>query len=516
MRYNYIIIISPFVFTKGSIYMSKNAIYARKSVYREDSISVESQIEKCEYELKGEDYIAYTDNGFSGKNTDRPDFQKLMNDIRMGKIKKVVVYKLDRISRSVLDFAEMLQVFQSYNVDFISATEHFDTTSPIGKAMLNISMVFAQMERETIQQRVTDAYLSRSKRGFYMGGRLPVGYRKIPITVDGIKTSMYEQNPEEIPIVRYIFDTYAYSNTSLADISRHLTENGMCVDRRRPWCSCKISQLIKNPIYTFADLNVYHFYKKQNINIINEPDDFIGQTGLYMFSGKSNGEGKYVVIAPHIPIIDSKTWIACNNKLLEHKRLAITKPKTSVLSGKVKCGYCGYGIAIKKNSGGSRYWVCSGRAQYHICDAKYPTMHGEIFEDAVMDKIKEKLSTLELTDTDDRESETTAKINDLKLSLERIDRDIESLIDKLIGASQITTQYVNKKLEVLDSEKKEIETQIEELHFKQIQNNDSIKTITDAFSKWDFLTFDDKRCVIDLLIHKIVVYLDKIEIEWKI
>ena len=94
-----------------------NAVYGRQSVDRKDSISIESQIEFCEYELKGESYKAYTDKGYSGKNTDRPKFQQLMADIQKGLIKKVVVYKLDRISRSILDFATMMEEFQKYNVD---------------------------------------------------------------------------------------------------------------------------------------------------------------------------------------------------------------------------------------------------------------------------------------------------------------------------------------------------------------------------------------------------------------
>ena len=97
----------------------------------------------------------------------------MMNDIRAGKIKRVIVYKLDRISRSILDFANMMEIFQKYHVAFVSSTEKFDTSTPIGRAMLNICIVFAQLERETIQKRVTDAYYARCKRGFYMGGRIP-------------------------------------------------------------------------------------------------------------------------------------------------------------------------------------------------------------------------------------------------------------------------------------------------------------------------------------------------------
>ena len=143
-----------------------DAIYARQSVDRKDSISIESQIEFCKYELRGGNYKDYKDKGFSGKNTDRPRFQELMADIKRGLIRRVVVYKLDRISRSILDFATMMELFQQYNVEFVSSTEKFDTSTPMGRAMLNICIVFAQLERETIQKRVTDAYYSRCQRGF--------------------------------------------------------------------------------------------------------------------------------------------------------------------------------------------------------------------------------------------------------------------------------------------------------------------------------------------------------------
>ena len=146
-----------------------NAIYARQSVDRVDSISIESQIEFCKYELKGGEFCAYTDKGYSGKNTARPQLQRLLRDIEQGKISKVIVYKLDRISRSILDFSNMMEMFQKYNVEFVSSTEKFDTSTPMGRAMLNICIVFAQLERETIQKRVSDAYYSRSQRGFRMG-----------------------------------------------------------------------------------------------------------------------------------------------------------------------------------------------------------------------------------------------------------------------------------------------------------------------------------------------------------
>ena len=111
-----------------------DAIYARQSVDKKDSISIESQIEFCKYELKGGNCKEYRDKGYSGKNTERPEFQQLMRDIESGLVRKVVVYKLDRISRSILDFAKMMDFFQKYDVEFVSSTEKFDTSTPMGRA----------------------------------------------------------------------------------------------------------------------------------------------------------------------------------------------------------------------------------------------------------------------------------------------------------------------------------------------------------------------------------------------
>ena len=120
----------------------EDCIYARQSVDRKDSISIESQIDFCKYELKGGSCRVFKDKGYSGKNTDRPEFQKLLGEIRKGKVRRVVVYKLDRISRSILDFANMMELFQEYDVEFVSSTEKFDTSTPMGRAMLNICIVF--------------------------------------------------------------------------------------------------------------------------------------------------------------------------------------------------------------------------------------------------------------------------------------------------------------------------------------------------------------------------------------
>ena len=141
------------------------------------------------------------DKGYSGKNTDRPKFQELVRDIKRGLIAKVVVYKLDRISRSILDFANMMELFQQYNVEFVSSTEKFDTSTPMGRAMLNICIVFAQLERETIQKRVTDAYYVNVKIAELDGRKQKLVKRIADLTVEAI-------SPEQVSQISGYLDTW--------------------------------------------------------------------------------------------------------------------------------------------------------------------------------------------------------------------------------------------------------------------------------------------------------------------
>lgn len=107
------------------------AIYARQSKDKKDSISIETQISLCKKLCEDDNYEIYYDKGFSGKNIERPEFQKLIHDIEANKISRVVTYKLDRISRSIADFSQLLLLFEKYNVDFKSSTESFDTSNPM-------------------------------------------------------------------------------------------------------------------------------------------------------------------------------------------------------------------------------------------------------------------------------------------------------------------------------------------------------------------------------------------------
>ena len=497
------------------------AIYARQSVDKEDSISIESQIEMCTYEARGEAFLVYKDKGFSGKNTNRPEFQRMMQDIKTGqnKITKVIVYKLDRISRSILDFSNMMDTFGKLGVEFSSATEKFDTSTPMGRAMLNICITFAQLERETTQQRVKDSYISRSQKGFYMGGPVPVGFKKIDLTIDGIKTSMYEQVPEETTLIKKVFEMYADVNYSNEDIAKAVRDMSPACRRNRTVTRARIQDFIKNPAYVKADLNLYNFLKNQGVHIINSPEDFIGTNGCYLYTGNKNTRkqtdlsNSILVIAPHEGFIDSDLWIRCRKRALKQQQIKHNpKAKNTWLAGLVKCSNCGYALVrknyVKKNIS---YFFCSHKLNENLC-CGCGTIHADEFETFILHKIKMKLYSyreFEFSNT----AISNTKIEKLKAKLITIENEINKTIKNVAGASSTAMVYINENIERLHHEKIKIQSEIQTLY--EHKNFETEKVICD-FDKFDELPFEKKRELANAVIKKIYATSDKIDIIWNI
>lgn len=161
----------------------KYAIYSRKSKYTGKGESTTNQIELCLTTLKNkfpdikkDEILIYEDEGFSGYSTNRPAFKKLLKDIENNKIKILLFYKLDRISRNVNDFARLMSLLEAHDVSFLSATENIETLTPSGKALTYMISVFAELERNTIAERIKDNMLELAKSGVWLGGNTPTGY----------------------------------------------------------------------------------------------------------------------------------------------------------------------------------------------------------------------------------------------------------------------------------------------------------------------------------------------------
>ena len=351
-------------------------IYGRQSVDKKDSISTETQIEKCQNLIDNAPHKIYIDKGFSGKNTDRPKFQELMNDIKNGIISKVIVYKIDRISRAIVDFGKIMEMFTEYKVDFVSVSESFDTSTPIGKAMLYIIMIFAQLERETIQMRIKDNYYARGANAFGLSGVTPYGYNKIPIIHMGKKTHTFEPDFNIANIIEKIYDTYANDdNATLYNISTNLTEDETI---SRNFTHTFIARLLKNPFYVKADSDIYNYLLAKGVTLNNEVDDYLGEKGLYLY-GDRKGVTKchfsdealalcHATVALHDGIVDSATWLKCQRKLAEKTKVknsgkvSNSDIKRTWLVGIMKCKYCGKSICARSGKNRENVYIsCRGR-----------------------------------------------------------------------------------------------------------------------------------------------------------
>ena len=497
-----------------------NAVYGRQSVDRKDSISIESQIEFCEYELKGENYKAYTDKGYSGKNTDRPKFQQLMADIQRGLIKKVVVYKLDRISRSILDFATMMEEFQKYNVEFVSSTEKFDTSTPMGRAMLNICIVFAQLERETIQKRVTDAYYSRCLKGFHMSGPAPYGFSLAPTRLHDVRTKMLVEDPETKKYALQMFTMYAEPLTSFGDITRYFSEAGIKIygkDLTRGF----LSQLLRNPAYVIADLDVYEFFKSQGTYIVNEAADFEGGNGCYLYQGRDVAENKntqlrdqILVLAPHKGFVPSSIWLKCRKKLMNNTTFQSgRKARNTWMAGKVKCGRCGYALMSVGNSTGTQYLRCSKRADNKSCEG-CGKLKTHDFESFIFGEMAKKMSQFESL-IGGNEDRVDPRITALQIELAKVDEEIEKLLDTLSGANPILLSYANSKIEALDTKRQNLVKEIADLS-AEVMSPRQIRELSNHIHNWENISFEDRRKVVDGLITQIRATSECVQIEWKI
>jgi site-specific DNA recombinase len=229
---------------------SRCAIYTRKS--SEEGLnmefnSLEAQREACEAYVasqKAEGWAAirerYDDGGFSGGTLERPALKQLLADIETGLIDVIVVYKIDRLSRSLMDFAKLVEVFDRNNVTFVSVTQSFNTTTSMGRLTLNILLSFAQFEREVIGERIRDKFAASRKRGMWMGGFVPMGY--------DVKDRKLVVNEAEAKIVRMVFERFA-SLGSATIVTRVLRAENIRNKRGKPIDKGFIYKLINNRVY---------------------------------------------------------------------------------------------------------------------------------------------------------------------------------------------------------------------------------------------------------------------------
>lgn len=254
-----------------SIRQTKVAIYIRVSTAHQvdkDSIPMQKKdlIAYCQLILGTDNYVIFEDAGYSGKNTDRPGFQEMMGRIRRGEFTHVLVWKIDRVSRNLLDFAEMYEELQSLRVTFVSKNEQFDTSTAIGEAMLKIILVFAELERNMTSERVTATMISRANSGQWNGGRIPYGY-----SYDS-ETKTFSIREDEASICRELKEIYL-EKKSLVYTARTLNQNGRKTRSGASWSPHTVWIIASSPFY--AGIYRYNRYKGTESRSVNPEDEWV-------------------------------------------------------------------------------------------------------------------------------------------------------------------------------------------------------------------------------------------------
>nr|WP_294547250.1 recombinase family protein [uncultured Pseudoflavonifractor sp.] len=430
-------------------------MYARQSVDKADSLSIQGQINLCRQKA-GAEFQIYQDKGYSGKNTNRPAFQQMMGDVERGLIQKIIVYRLDRFSRSIADFGRLWEVLREHSVEFVSINETFDTSTPMGRAMLNIIMVFAQLERETTAERVRDNYYQRARLGSWPGGPAPYGFSigKLP-GPDGKPAPSLLPNAHAA-IVERIFQSYAREEASLGSVARSLNGDGIPAPRRAVWDNVSLSRILHSPLYVMADEDVYLYYQGKGLIFSNRLEEFDGLHGGMIVGKRDRSAGKYqdlkeqrFSLSTHRGLIPSGLWLRCQYKLEHNRQLGNSgRGKHTWLSGLLKCASCGYSVKVNRDKD-KYYLVCSGRSNLGLCHSSIQ-VDLRTLEAAVEAELERLLA--ECPDESPPQSETRENT----AALAEIDRKIDRLISALAESSDLTMSYINRTVKKLESRRQSL------------------------------------------------------------
>ena len=339
----------------------KAAIYIRVSTqYQVDRASLPVQREElinyAKYALDITDCVVFEDAGYSAKNTDRPDYQRMMARVRTGEFSHLLVWKIDRISRNLLDFAAMYAELKKLGIVFVSKNEQFDTSSAMGEAMLKIILVFAELERNMTSERVSAVMLSRASDGVWNGGKVPFGYS---YDKESKQFSIVE---DEAKIVTHIYDLYE-SVKSLVTVSKALTEKGVRSRTGKPWNPTTVRTMLTNPFY--AGTYRYNYRDESSKS----------------FTVKDKDE--WVLVLDHHPAIVTPERQEIIAVMLQSKQrgwagagMTYQRKNIHIFAGLLKCGCCGYTMIASPDRERSDGWrpsvyKCSRQRRFGDCDNKY-------------------------------------------------------------------------------------------------------------------------------------------------
>ena len=525
------------------------AIYSRKSKFTGKGESIGNQVELCKEYVRnmfGEEYvdrcIVFEDEGFSGGNLQRPDFKRMMDEVRKRKFKAVVVYRVDRISRNISDFTGLIDELTKLEVSFVSIKEQFDTGTPMGRAMMFIISVFSQLERETIAERIRDNMHELAKTGRWLGGNTPTGFQSAAvskITIDGKERKSYKliPVPEEIEIPKMIFDLYTETD-SLTAVEAELLRRRIKTKQGKDFTRFAIKAILQNPVYMTADEDAYDYFTAKEAAVCFPKEAFNGSCGIMAYNRTDQEKGKTTVLLPvsqwiialgqHPGLIPSKQWIKVQESLDRNKSKAYRKPRNNeaLLTGLLFCS-CGermYPKLSKRETADGEpiyTYVCKmkERSKRERCNRK--NANGNLLDAAIIEQIKSltehdssfvaQLEKSRKFYTGNREQYEN-QLKELRTELAEKEKVLDGLIDSMgvIGDSVAKTRVL-KRIEELTETNRVIENRIRELEGLTNANAladtefDLLRQMLSVFrTSIDQMSVEEKRAAIRTVVRKVI------------
>lgn len=521
------------------------AIYSRKSRFTGKGESIANQIEECKkyclYLLhkpeENIEFVIYEDEGYSGKDLERPAMKKLLGELAQYDF--LVCYRLDRVSRSVSDFSNFIKKLEQAGVEFISVSESFDTTKPMGRAMMNIASAFAELERDTITERIVDNMTALAKTGRWLGGRTPLGFKskKISFERQGKAHSYFKlaEIPEELDTVRQIYKKYPELG-SLTKLSEFLMNHDIRSRNGVYFSNYGLKFILMNPVYCTADSAVYEYLLENEYSVYTDKEAFTGEYGLIGYNKTNehhrNGTKRFneksnwiIAVGEHIPVIGSSLWIQVQERLKSQSKYAFRRARTNhaLLSGLV---YCSCGSPMRPKSTGTQTEKGERRFSY-LCEAKSKSKGGlckqknvqgnrldkavvsYLFEmycqiqddDSILNAIKSELDSPLLTDSEEMLFKHAIEANRKKL-----DRLISSVENATSGeVESMLFQRMEKISAEIEKQKQELETLQQK---KEATNTEKLREYVNTLlhfdeNLWRKLDYDTQKSIIGLLIDHI-------------
>lgn len=478
--------------------MIKIAIYCRKSVEKENSISVDNQLEFCKTHFLNLynfcEFFEFKDDGYTGSNINRPAFTQMMSLARERKFDIIASYKIDRIARSTVDYLNIFEELKSLNISLISITEGYDPSTPEGQLMMKMLSSFAELERQNIAKRVMDSMKERAKIGCFSGGTCPTGYEITEIDFHGKKLKYLKLIPNMKNNLLNIFNLAA-EGYSPRQIHKKLN---MPIKT--------IYNIIQNPTYVEASEKSKLYLKSLGYNIFGEIKENHGFLP-YNRRPKKNGiketssKDKFVAVSIHEPLVSADLFITANKKI--EARSQESKPRISqksFLAHLINCK-CGSGMFVHSNNSNRKvYFRCSSQKNKKNCDSKW--LNAIDVEDIFLSTLKGmNLDNNLLINYCNKDSlnciNLKAMINIKKKEISKKNKQINTLLENMSLVTGPAIVNISDKINHLSSEIEILNKEISDLYCEEIIVNSDKLDLDTLYSKILYLLNNTNKITMD-------------------